>query len=195
MVPETRVRTVNYTVMQKVQFEKEVMTCRLVAKQVPCTVTLYVPKVVTYQVPVQVQVCRPCDRCEPACNPCAQANGAEGRSGSQNRGSIEEPAERRFFIDRQCERRKPVARPARSFDANILWHKHHPDQKNETESEEKTGRVPRHSERGLQVEPDRPRAFGKSPLPCLTAARNHFFALPLFFISATPLGWSRLPMR
>ena len=59
--------------MKKVQFEKEVMTCRLVSKQVPVTVTRTVPKVVTYQVPVQVVVCRPCDPCKPACDPCKPA--------------------------------------------------------------------------------------------------------------------------
>ena len=53
------------------QYEKTVMGCELVAKKVPVTVTRCVPKMVTYQVPVQVY--NPCSPCGEAvdCGPDA----------------------------------------------------------------------------------------------------------------------------
>jgi hypothetical protein len=54
MVSEQRVKTCQYTVLRPVTYQKTVQGCRLEAKQVPYTKTVCVPKLVKYQVPVQV---------------------------------------------------------------------------------------------------------------------------------------------
>jgi len=69
MVPETCVKNECYTVMKPVCYEKTVMDCKLVAKQVPFTVTKCVPKVVTYEVPVQVKLRKPCEPVSQVCAP------------------------------------------------------------------------------------------------------------------------------
>jgi len=88
MVPETRVKDVCYTVMKPVNYEKTVYDCQLVEKQVPYTVSKCVPKMVTYQVPVQVLCKKPCapagnaclpaeNACEPATNACEPAENCQ----------------------------------------------------------------------------------------------------------------------
>ena len=77
VVPEVKTCTVYDTVMKPVQYVKNVCGYQLVCTKVPSTVTRTVPRVCTYQVPVQVNVCAPC---APTCAPCAPTEAAAAAS-------------------------------------------------------------------------------------------------------------------
>jgi hypothetical protein len=64
MIPEEKVKHCSYTVLKPVTCEKIVRCCRIEAKKVPFTIERSVPKVVSYQVPVQVYKPKPC---QPVC--------------------------------------------------------------------------------------------------------------------------------
>ena len=75
MCPVQICRKVPYTVYRAVCAEQPVKVSRVVAKQVPYTLTICIPRVVTRQVPVQVCCpvpccCKPCKEkcCEPSCS-------------------------------------------------------------------------------------------------------------------------------
>jgi hypothetical protein len=64
MIPEEKVRVCNYTVLKPVTCEKIIHGCKLESRKVPYTITQSVPKVVSYQVPVQVYRPAPCKKVE-----------------------------------------------------------------------------------------------------------------------------------
>lgn len=77
LVPVQICRKVPYTVYRPVCAEQPVQRLHVVAKQVPYTLTICIPRVVTRQVPVQVccpvPCCKPCKR--DCCKSCGAATG------------------------------------------------------------------------------------------------------------------------
>jgi anion-transporting ArsA/GET3 family ATPase len=63
LVPQQEIRECQYTVLKPVVCEKVVTGCRIEAHRVPYTVTRKVPKIVHYEVPVQVLASCNCNGC------------------------------------------------------------------------------------------------------------------------------------